>query len=138
MRIMNRVAISIISLFLFSNLLFAEEPDFVGSWKIEPISKSSGEFPWWHEIKYPIKLDIVEENGTLELVFEDQFNFVCRATPLMTNRESELVFDWCGSGGTKNPASWAPIHHAKIVNGKLIGVVSTDRILFKWKGQRVE
>ena len=39
-------------------------------------------------------------------------------------------------GGTNSPEALSPIHHVKLVNGKLHAVVTSDDKLFEWIAER--
>jgi len=69
----------------------------------------------------------------------DQYGYVCDDDVEVTtaNAGRELVFSHCGAG-TKHASSWGPIHHAKVIEGRLEGVVTLDRFLFRWTGIRVQ
>ncbi len=113
----------------------AEDP-LIGTWNIEVKPDSDEQFPFWREIKYPKKLVISKSGQQYIMDFTDQYNYECEGQPMSTNRGLELVFTFCSGLGTKSPLSWSPIHHAKIVDGKLHGVVTSNRYLFKWVGER--
>ena len=113
----------------------AEDP-LIGTWNIEVKPDSDEQFPFWREIKYPKKLVISKSGQQYTMEFTDQYDYKCEAKPMSTNRGLELVFTFCSGLGTKSSLSWSPIHHAKIINGKLHGVVTSNRYLFKWVGER--
>ncbi len=121
---------------IISGIAYAENKQLVGTWAIEPINKSKEQFPWWHEIKYPKILVVTFSNGKYFYTFTDQFNYECKGKPMLANQGKELVFEFCGGLGTKSPLSWSPIHHAKVVKGKLHGVVTSNIYLFSWVGVR--
>lgn len=121
----------------FPSLLNAEINDFVGTWEIKVVPEGATQFPWWQEVKYPTVLVISRVNKELKIKFKDQFDYECNTKPLIVNRGNELVFNYCSGLGTKSPMAWSPIQHAKLIEGKLHGVVTTNRYLFKWLGERV-
>ncbi len=90
-----------------------------------------------HQIKYPTELLISQVDEEYRIIFTDQFSFSCASTAFSASKKNEIVFQFCG-GGVKSELSSAPIHHAKVVDGKLLGVVTTDRHLFNWVGERDE
>ena len=132
---MLRTTIIVISLLCFGEAS-AQDHEFIGTWNIEVITDSAEQFPWWMEVKYPKKLRVFLKDEELSFHLTDQFDFECEGSPLVVNRDSEIVFAFCGGGGTKSPSSWSPLHHAKVVEGNLQGVVTSDRYLFKWVGTR--
>ena len=123
-------------LFLTSTSAFSNNESLMGEWLIEPMQESKEQFPWWMEIKYPKKLIVTLNNGKYSFIFIDQNDYKCEGTPLMANRGKEMVFEFCSGLGTKSPHTWGPIHHAKIIDGKLHGVVTNNRYLFTWVGVR--
>jgi hypothetical protein len=123
-------------LLLISTSALSNNESLVGEWLIEPIHESKEQFPWWRQIKYPKKLIVATDNGKYSFIFVDQFEFKCEGTPLLANEGKELVFEYCSGLGTKSPRNWGPIHHAKIIDGKLRGVVTNNRYLFTWVGVR--
>ena len=132
---MKKFALLVASL-IFAGIAQAENKQLVGTWVIEPENESKEQFPWWYEIKYPKKLIVTFSNGKYLYTFIDQFNYECEGNPMLANQGKELVFEFCGGLGTKSPLSWSPIHHAKVVDGKLYGVVTNNKYLFKWVGVR--
>jgi hypothetical protein len=87
------------------------------------------------EIRYPVWLKISEVKGGLKVEFRDQFDKTCEVKgPMVLNDGLDLVFPSCGV--TKHPGSFAPIHHAKVIDGKLRGVVTTKEKLFEWVGEK--
>ncbi len=121
---------------VFCGIAQADQKQLVGTWVIEPVQESTKQFQWWKEVKYPKKLVISIQNKKLLFVFTDQFGFECKGKPMVANYGKELVFEFCGGLGTKSPSNWSPIHHAKVVEGKLHGVVTTNNYLFTWVGVR--
>lgn len=132
------IKITLFLLLITPNVSHAEISDFVGSWVIEVIPDPSDALGMWREIKYPAKLNISLKQDSLTLIFTDQYDNECEAIPLITNRKNEIIFTYCSGLGTKHPESWSPIHHAKYINGKIHGVVTSQRYLFKWIGTKGE
>ena len=88
------------------------------------------------EIRYPQRLLITADSANLKLMAWDQFKQSCRIEEfLLINAGRDLVFSWCGT--TKHSDSFTPIHHVKLSNGQLRGVVSTTEKLFEWVGKPV-
>ena len=121
---------------LLSFLVLADEDPLIGTWNVEVKPTSDKQFPFWREIKYPKKLVVSKSGKNYKVLFTDQYGYECETKPMSTNRSQELIFTFCSGLGTKSPLSWSPIHHAKIVDGKLHGVVTSNRFLFEWVGDR--
>lgn len=115
---------------------YAENSDFIGTWSIEPVSESKDQFPWWRQIKYPKSLKVTFAREKYKIVFIDQYGNSCKGEAKPVNINRELIFEYCGTLGTKSSTSWGSIHHAKIVNGKLHGVVTSNQFLFSWVGEK--
>ena len=117
---------------------FAKESTFAGEWNVT-VDENSSDQPWWYEVKYPATLRVRMSGDVVHIDMVDQYGYECSTTSqvMLTNAGRDLVFAHCGAG-TKNPESWSPIHHTKIVEGQLQGVVTTNRYLFRWTGVRVD
>jgi hypothetical protein len=109
-----------------------------GTWEIEVVSEGKDQFPWWQQIKYPAKLVISKTNDAYSFEFTDQYKFTCTGTAMSVNNGKEVVFEFCSGLGTKSEMAWGPIHHAKLVQGRLQGAVTTNQHLFNWAGTRVQ
>jgi len=109
-----------------------------GNWEINVVPEGKEQFPWWQQIKYPTKLVITRESDVYTFKFTDQYDFTCSGTAMSANKNREIVFEFCSKLGTKHDIAWGPIHHAKLVDGKLQGVVTSSQYLFKWVGNRVK
>ncbi|WP_109763414.1 hypothetical protein [Pleionea mediterranea] len=109
-----------------------------GVWEIKVASSGKDQFPWWQHVKYPTKLEVSIINGTYKFQFTDQHNYTCSGSAMSVNNSNEIVFEFCGGLGTKSELAWEPIHHAKLVQGKLHGVVTTNQHLFNWVGERAK
>ena len=133
---MNKLKL-IYLLIIISSLVRAESDPLIGVWNIEVQPDSEEQFQWWQEIKYPKKLIITKDENQYSMVFTSQYDYECKGTPMSVNQGLELVFEFCSGIGTKHSTSWSPIHHAKVINGKLYGVVTDKRYLFKWIGTKV-
>jgi len=126
----------IIFLLVLPGSIGAAHKSLIGVWKIETVWDSSDQFPWWRQIKYPKQLEIEMENGELSTYFTDEYGDRCEVQSIIQNEGQEIVFGYCDGSSTKHPDNWAPIHHAKLVNGKLEGVVTREKYLFRWIGER--
>ena len=109
---------------------------FVGEWKIEVVPAKKDEFPFYRQIKYPKWMQIKIINGRLIGEYIDQFEYRCKF-PLIeeVNNGNDLIFTNCGK--TKSLNAYSPIHHVKLLNGKLAGIVFTNKKVFEWKGERI-
>jgi hypothetical protein len=115
----------------------AATEDFLGEWRIHPTPKSKRDAFFLDDIKYPKWMKIELRNGKLVGVYEDQSEFRSEFELVaVINRGRDLIFVH-GGLGTKEPESFCPVHHAKLVNGKLEGVVTANGKLFEWIGERV-
>lgn len=128
--------LGILILFSYFSIATASDSELIGVWEIEVVPEGNEQFPSWMQIKYPVKLEVFASNNTLLYRFTDQYEYECIGAPMHANQNQELVFEFCGTLGTKNSSTWSPIHHAKVVNGELHGVVTSNRYLFKWVGKR--
>lgn len=128
---MSKLLINILLLFCISACDFveAELPDeFVGEWSTK-VEKGSG-FPWWQQIKYPVKLSITKSGVT----FEDQMGFKCTLDTFFYDDELEaLIFKHCLP--TKSEQAFSPFYRVKLNDGHLAGETWTYKLLFMWKGE---
>lgn len=105
--------------------------DFTGRWEITQILNERHGFPWSAEIKYPKHMTLEMRAGQLVGRYTDQHDFSCAFEVLQVlNQGRDLLLGHCGE--TKSAEAYAPIHHAKLRDGKLHGVVTTDEKLFEW------
>lgn len=109
---------------------------FVGEWEIEITGPDTAMPPYQVEIKYPkwMKIELAGKGATGS--YRDQFGYEC-TFPMIAfiNAGQDLLFTMCGT--TKHPESFAPVHHAKVIDGKLVGIVFTTEKMFEWEGRRV-
>jgi hypothetical protein len=138
---MSRVKLTPVLLLLFLVLsvmpLHAEvDSRFVGEWNVEITAPETARPPYQVEIKYPKWMKIELVDGKLTGTYIDQFDYRCTFPAIeAVNGGKDLLFVMCGT--TKHPESFAPVHHAKVIDGKMVGVTLTREKLFEWKGQRV-
>ncbi len=109
-----------------------------GVWEVSVAPEGKDQFPWWQQIKYPTKLEVSKNGETYTFQFTDQYDYTCLGTAMSANNGREIVFEFCSDLGTKHDIAWGPIHHAKLVNGKLYGAVTTNKHLFNWVGKRAK
>ena len=108
---------------------------FIGEWDIKPVEIKDNINPYYLEVKYPKWLNIEEIENKFIGTYKDQYNYECKLPILeIINEGKDIVFIHCGT--TKHKTSYIPIHHAKIINGELRGVVTTTNRLFEWVGKR--
>jgi hypothetical protein len=115
----------------------ATEPDaFSGNWEVTRIIEAnsrgtSGAL----EIKYPKQMTLELREGRLHGRYTDQWeyqgNFELVA---VVNDGHDLLL--VHEGGTKSPEALSPIHHVKLVKGKLHAVVTSHDKLFEWIAER--
>ena len=115
----------------FAGLAPAE--DFTGHWEVTRVVEPKGDgFPWSREVKYPQSMTLEVRGGRLvghytdQSGYSDQFELVA-----VINHGHDLLLV-NGGAGTKDPESFSPIHHAKLRDGKLHAVVTTNSKLFEW------
>jgi hypothetical protein len=125
----------ILILILLFPICCLADNEFIGEWDIEVVNPTTSKFPYQLEVKYPKWMKITVENGKIIGEYVDQYDYKC-AFPMitLTNNGKDLIFVNCGN--TKNPDSYAPIHHAKIIDGKLKGIVISNSVLFEWIGTK--
>ena len=134
-RMKKTLLITLLTLAAFN--AFGDSSQFLGEWEIEIVPVGKDEFPFYRQIKYPKWMVIKKGKEGLNGEYIDQFEYRCNF-PLLEelNDGNDLLFVNCGS--TKSSIAYSPIHHAKIKDGKLYGVVTTDRKVFEWIGTRVK
>ncbi len=109
--------------------------DFTGTWEVTQILKERDGFPWSREVKYPKRMTLEMRGGRLVGWYTDQTGSSCAfAVTQLLNRDRDLLLVNCGE--TKSPAAYAPIHHAKLRNGKCHGIVIAEERLFEWVAVR--
>ncbi len=112
----------------------AELPEkFIGEWVIK-IRTQTKKFPWWHQIKYPVKLEIRSKTSGK---FTDQMGGQCNINVFYYDSElDKIVLKYCG-GATKAAAAIDPMHLISVKNNKIYGEVRTYKHLFNWEGEKV-
>jgi hypothetical protein len=110
---------------------------FAGHWEVTRVVESAPEgAPWSQEIKYPKSMTLELRDGRLAGRYTDQwgdsdeFELVA-----VVNRGRDLLLV-NGGLGTKQPQSFAPVHHVKLVDGKLHAIVTARDRLFEWYAER--
>jgi hypothetical protein len=119
----------ILGLFLITNLLCggalgAPRNPFLGKWDITA-KTDKGTYIYWLEVK--------DENGQLAGYFLNRTGSVLRL-PEIALKGDNLIFS---TGGNPNrPNAPKPRHQARVVNGKLIGELTTGGEKIPWVGVR--
>jgi hypothetical protein len=102
---------------------------FEGSWSLSVVATSG--FPWWHEIKYPVRLEIFE--GRLR--FWDQSGCECVVErPLYDEELGALIVPHCSE--TKSSNAFRPFYKFSLRKATLFGEVWTYKRLFSIRGTR--
>jgi len=113
----------------------ARVENFEGAWRVTELHSGQEPDSSSMEIKYPKIFQLKLVSGSLEGTYADQFGNECSfALVTVFNGGNDLLLIGCGS--TKESGSYAPIHHVKLKNNKLIGVVTTNDKLFEWVAER--
>ena len=98
-----------------------------GAWEFQV--DTSPAFPWWNQIKYPVKL-IVTKNA---VKFEDQAGFNCEPKAFFYDDELDaLIFKHCLP--TKSELAFSPFYRVMLDDQKLNGEVWTYKLLFNLRG----
>lgn len=122
---------------LLKGFVSAAGPEtFTGTWEVTRITEAKKDgYPWSSEIKYPKRMTLDVRNGRLEGRYTDQWDYSGRfelVAVINDGRDLLLVHE----GGTKSQEALSPIHHVKLVKGKLHAVVTSDDKLFEWIAER--
>jgi len=111
--------------------------DFTGAWKVVEVRETQTDgYPWSAEIKYPRDMTLELRDGRLIGNYTDQTGYSDDfelAAVVNQGRDLLLVH---GGAATKDPNSLSPIHHVKLVGGKLRAVVTAHDKLFEWVAER--
>jgi hypothetical protein len=111
--------------------------DFAGQWEVTQISNERDGFRWSLEVSYPKRMALEMRGDQLAGRYTDQRGVACEfEVAALLNRGRDLLLAPCGE--TKSPEAYAPIHHVKLRDGKLVGVVTTNQRLFEWVAVRRE
>jgi len=129
---------AIAALVLLGSLTAPPTPeDFTGTWEVTKIVESQkGDFQWSLEVKYPKHMTLELRNGFLAGRYIDQWEYSSEFELVAVINQGHDLILVNGGAGTKNPESYSPIHHVKLVKGKLHGVVSSHDKLFEWVAER--
>ncbi|NJN05955.1 MAG: hypothetical protein HC814_05685 [Rhodobacteraceae bacterium] len=90
---------------------------------------STGGFPWWREIKYPVKIEISVDR----IRYWDQSGSECTVDrPFLDEELGALIVPSCGE--TKSSVAIRPFLRLSICQGELYGQVWTYKQLFDVRG----
>ena len=120
----------IIALSAVSICAFADIPNkYHGDWLFS-VQRTSV-FPWWDQIKYPVRLSIDKNN----VVFEDQEGQKCRPKIFFYDEEVDAIyFKHCQP--VKSELAFPPFYKIELHGNKLEGEVWTYKLLFKINGNK--
>lgn len=119
------------TLLLLAGAAVASSEDFAGDWEVKLLIKERDGFPWSREVTYPRSMTLEIRDGRLVGNYTDQYDHSCAFTLVsVLNEGRDLVLAGCGE--TKSADGYAPIHHAKLREGKLHAIVTTNEKLFEW------
>jgi len=111
--------------------------DFAGKWTVTNIIEAKkGGFPWSLEIKYPKTMTLEFRDHRLMGQYTDQQGYSGAFELVAVVNQGRDLLLVHGGAGTKDARSFSPVHHVKLVDGKLRGVVTTDDKLFEWVAER--
>ena len=115
----------------------APPEDFTGTWEVTKIVEGkTGEFQWSLEIEYPTHMTLEIRNGHLAGRYTDQWGYSGEFELVSVINQGHDLLLVNGGAGTKNPESYSPIHHVKLVKGKLHAIVTSHDKLFEWVAER--
>jgi hypothetical protein len=115
----------------------AAADDFAGKWEVTRIVEATkGDFQWNLEVKYPKYMTLELRNGRLVGRYTDQSEYSSEFELVAVVNQGHDLLLVHGGAGTKNPESLSPIHHVKLVRGKLHAVVTSHDKLFEWTAER--
>ncbi len=105
--------------------LAAQANPFLGKWDITATTSAG--------VKYPLWLEVTEENGQVVGNFQDRWGSVAKVKEIAIEG-NELVFSM---GAPAKPANAPkPVHRAHVENGKLVGQLTTGADKVAWVGVR--
>ena len=122
---------------LLWNLPALVEPAiFAGKWEVTSVTEAKKDaYSWSLEVKYPKRMTLEVRDGRLEGRYTDQWDYSGKFELVaVINEGHDLLL--VHEGGTKDPESLSPIHHVKLIHGKLHAVVTTREKLFEWIAER--
>jgi hypothetical protein len=123
-------------LLLLSGWPVVESDAFSGNWEVTRIIEAKNDgYEWSLEIKYPKRMTLEVRDGRVEGHYTDQWKHSGKFELVaVVNGGHDLLL--VHEGGTKSPEARSPVHHVKLVNGKLHAVVTSHDKLFEWIAER--
>jgi hypothetical protein len=113
----------------------AEPGAFSGNWEVTRIIEAKKGYQWSLEVKYPKRMTLELREGRLQGRYTDQWEYSGSFELVaVVNDGHDLLL--VHQGGTKSPEALSPIHHVKLVKGKLHAVVTSHDKLFEWTAER--
>jgi hypothetical protein len=111
--------------------------DFSGTWEVVRVVDREKGAPWSSlEIKYPKRFTLRREGAVLSGSYVDQFDYANSFELVaVVNKGRDLLLVH-GGEGTKAAEALSPIHHVKLVKGRLHAVVMTNIKCFEWIAER--
>jgi hypothetical protein len=130
-------SVIVVGMLLASPVAPSPGQDFSGKWNVtKVIEGKKDDFPWSLEIKYPKAMTLEVRDGRLIGKYTDQHGYSDTFELVaVVNKGNDLILVH-GGAGTKSPEALSPIHHAKLVKGKLHAVVISHTKLFEWIAER--
>ena len=115
----------------------AAPADFAGKWEVtKVVEKDEDGFQWSLEIKYPKYMTLELRNGRLVGRYTDQWNYSGEFELVAVVNEGRDLLLINGGAGTKAAEARSPVHHVKLVKGRLHVVVTSHDKLFEWIAER--
>lgn len=127
-----KILILLVAFFHAAPTFSANIPDhYIGEWEINVVTQVG--FPWWKQIKHPVTMKLTKSGGTIV----DQFGFRCKLERYFYDPEiDKFIFSHCGEG-KKSKKAFDVVHLVGSENGNLLAEVMTYKLLFKWKGKKI-
>jgi len=125
-----------IAVLLYSSITSAMADDFTGKWEVTKVIEDKRGFDWSLEIKYPKCMTLELRKGRLVGRYTDQWDYSGEFELVAVINQGRDLLLVHGGAGTKEPTALSPIHHVKLVNGKLHAVVTSHDKLFEWIAER--
>jgi hypothetical protein len=111
--------------------------DFAGKWEVTTIiEKEKDGFQWSLETKYPKYMTLELRNGRLVGRYTDQWRYSGEFELVAVVNEGRDLLLVNGGAGTKAAEARSPVHHVKLVKGRLHAVVTSHDKLFEWIAER--
>lgn len=125
-----------VAVLLYSSITAAVADDFTGKWEVTKVIENKKGFEWSLEVKYPKYMTLERRNGRLVGRYQDQWDYSDEFELIAVINQGRDLLLVHGGAGTKEPSALSPIHHVKLVKGKLHGVVTSHDKLFEWIAER--